>query len=66
MNLENVSESRSADIHASIVAYATQHAGTDMDLDHDLESASLECLNTTFEKTIHTTPNEYYETAFEL
>jgi hypothetical protein len=40
-----------ADIHTAVVAYATQHAGTEMDLDYNLEAASLECLNTTFEGT---------------
>ncbi len=30
--------------HESIAAYAAQHAGTDMDLDADLESAAIEHL----------------------
>ncbi|MDM8558407.1 hypothetical protein [Candidatus Parabeggiatoa sp. HSG14] len=40
-----------ADIHTAVVAYATQHAGTEIDLDDNLEAASLECLNATFEGT---------------
>jgi hypothetical protein len=39
------------DIHAAIVAYATQHAGTKMDLDHELEEAGIECLNAEEERT---------------
>ncbi|OAD19170.1 hypothetical protein THIOM_005211 [Candidatus Thiomargarita nelsonii] len=39
------SEPPSTNIHAAVVAYATQHAGTKMDLDYELEEASLECLN---------------------
>ncbi len=38
-------ERRAADIHAAVVAYALQHAGTDMDLDYDLEEAGIECLS---------------------
>ncbi len=30
-----------ADIHAAIMAYATQHAGTDMDMDYELEDAVM-------------------------
>lgn len=30
--------------HDAIVAYATETAGTDLDLDHDLESAGIEHL----------------------
>jgi hypothetical protein len=32
-------------LHADVMAYAIQHAGTKMDLDYELEEASLECLN---------------------
>ena len=39
------------DIHAAIVAYATQHAGTKMDLDYELEEAGIECLNAKEERT---------------
>ncbi len=40
-----------ADIHAAIMAYAIQHAGTDMDMDYELEEAGIECLNAHKEKT---------------
>ena len=40
-----------AEIHAAIMAYATQHAGTDMDMDYELEEAGIECLNANEEKT---------------
>jgi len=40
-----------ADIHAAVVAYATQHAGTDMDIDYELIDAGIECLNASEEKT---------------
>ena len=40
------------DIHTAIMAYATQYAGTDMDIDYELEEASLECLNANEEKTL--------------
>jgi len=39
------------DIHAAIVAYATRHAGTEMDLDYELEEAGIECLNAEEERT---------------
>ena len=39
------------DIHAAIVAYATRHAGTKMDLDYELEDAGIECLNAAEERT---------------
>lgn len=38
-------ERRTTDIHAAVVAYAMQHAGTDMDLDSALEETGIECLN---------------------
>jgi hypothetical protein len=41
---------RKTEIHAAVVAYATQHAGTEMDLDHELEEAGIECLNKFFDK----------------
>jgi len=41
-----------ADIHAAIMAYAIQHAGTDMDMDYELEEAGIECLNANEEKTL--------------
>lgn len=31
--------------HQAIAAYAAEHAGSDVDLDSELEAASLECLN---------------------
>jgi hypothetical protein len=40
-----------AEIHAAIMAYATQHAGTDMDIDYELEEAGIEFLNANEEKT---------------
>ena len=30
--------------HDAIAAYAAEHAGSDVDLDQELEAASLECL----------------------
>jgi hypothetical protein len=40
-----------ADIHVAIMAYATQHVGTDMDMDYEFEEAGIECLNANEEKT---------------
>ena len=31
--------------HQAIAAYAAEHAGSEVDLDPELEAASLECLN---------------------
>lgn len=37
-----LAETRKAAVHEAIAAYATHHAGTDIDLDAELEAASLE------------------------
>jgi len=41
---------RAAALHAEIAAYAARHAGTDLDLDPELEAAGLEVLNEEPEK----------------
>jgi hypothetical protein len=43
-------KSDKANIHAAIMAYATEQAGTDMDMNPDFEEASIEYLNSEKEK----------------
>jgi len=42
---ELLRQQRKAAIHAAIVAYIVETAGTDVDLDPEPEAASLECLS---------------------
>ncbi|EDN65506.1 hypothetical protein BGP_1139 [Beggiatoa sp. PS] len=51
LNKKSSKHQTAVDIHAAIAAYATQHAGTKMDLDDELEEAGIECLNAAEEKT---------------
>jgi hypothetical protein len=41
--MPSLKQSKSA-IDLAIFAYATKHAGTEVDLDRDLENAGIECL----------------------
>jgi hypothetical protein len=36
---------KKTEIHAAVLAYARQNAGTEMDIDYQLEEAGIECLN---------------------
>ncbi|KHD07978.1 hypothetical protein PN36_29710 [Candidatus Thiomargarita nelsonii] len=37
--------SKKTEIHAAVLTYARQNAGTEMDIDYQLEEAGIECLN---------------------